>query len=129
MFLCLYVVHLNRFDPGIPKTQTWIRGPITVSFLIFALGSAFSSRIWIWILANPLFKFFSFISYNLYLWHQFIGHKLLMAKIPYYEGDPHYNFSWQVRFLLLAVSGSSIITWLLTRFFEDPILNKSRPKN
>jgi peptidoglycan/LPS O-acetylase OafA/YrhL len=78
------------------------------------------------ILANPIFCFMATISYNFYLWHQIIGRKLVEWKIPaYLSSDPHNDLTWQWQFFLIATIISILVAWLITRYFEQPILKRA----
>ena len=74
-------------------------------------------------MASPFLTFLSGISYKLYLWHQYLANLLRKNSIPAFAGtDPHLDPSWQVRFTLTAIVLSMGVAWVISHFFERPLL-------
>ena len=71
------------------------------------------------------FVFLSFVSYNLYLWHQALAWMLRDARMPPWAGsqpqsDPH----WALPYTLVAMTFAILVAWLLTILVEQPFLRK-----
>lgn len=129
LLACFEWAHVKRYDPGFSKLQIWERTPLILTLIVFSFGSYFAHPTWNQALVNPIFKFLSRISYNLYIWHQLLGHKIVELNIFTPNGDPHDDVVWQTKFFALAVSLSFASSWILTRYFEEPILNWARRRN
>lgn len=65
------------------------------------------------------------ISYNLYLWHQFIAVKMKEYRIPYWEGEVPPNMTgntrWQIKYQILILVNSLVIAWVTTCLIEKPM--------
>lgn len=77
------------------------------------------------ILSNKLMRFVCAISYNLYIWHQFIAVKLKQYKIPYWYGENPPNMTgdklWQWKYQILIIVVSVGVAVLFTYGFEIPL--------
>ena len=71
---------------------------------------------------NP--RFFAAISYNLYIWHQWIAVRLKQWRIPYWEGTEYPNFTgnrpWQEKYTAVVFLVSIAVAVLLTYVVERP---------
>jgi peptidoglycan/LPS O-acetylase OafA/YrhL len=79
---------------------------------------------WRKIVANKILVFLSIISYNLYIWHDYILLQLLKHRIPFFIGDSQHsdpNFN-QVLYTILALGISIAVAILVTYLFERPLL-------
>ena len=69
--------------------------------------------------------FVSGISYNLYIWHQYIAVKLKEHRIPYWEGETPPNQigdrSWMWKYQLLIIAVSLLVAIIMTYGFEKPV--------
>ena len=106
--------------------QVWSNGHLTAlgfSFIVLTVGSCLAVDWWRRIVANPLFMFFSVISYNLYLWHQLIGNFLGQHSIPQARTE-HFmdDRMWQWSYTLVAVFVSVAVASIITYAFERPLL-------
>ena len=63
------------------------RYEISLLFALFIIASAFASKIIQVVLGNRVMRFLSMISFNFYIWHQFIGATCKKHYIPFWEGD------------------------------------------
>ena len=73
-----------------------------------------------------------FISFNLYLYHQFIAVKLKEFRIPYFEGSIPPNMTgdlaWKWKYTILCIVISVIVAIIITYLFEKPIAKYIRKK-
>lgn len=83
-----------------------------------------SSGFWRKIVANKILVFLSLVSYNLYIWHDYILLQLLKYRIPHFIGDSQHNNPSFNPFLytILAFGISIAIATLVTYLFERPLL-------
>ena len=73
--------------------------------------------------SNGLMRFLSGVSFNFYIWHQFLAVKLKAWRIPYYEGeDPHRAGlqPWQWQYTLCCFAAALITALLITYLVEKP---------
>lgn len=108
-------------------TQIWQlenRYLISIIFSILTLSLYFSSNIFKKLFSNIFLRFMSIISYNLYIWHQFIGRKIQISIEKNFVSDLHSDYSWQISFMFIAIIASLFISIIITFLFERPILKK-----
>ncbi len=131
-------VNADMISGGAPIQipQAKLRFILSALYVIAILCCAFSVPFIRFLFSNRLMRFLSMISYNLYLWHQFIGATLIKYKIPYYPdsaisiyggpqkaaGEP-WQLGWQIGFALTAIPLAVLTAYLLTRFWEQPMSN------
>ena len=111
------------------RGQLLIRFPLAViaaAFLLFgSLLPAKTSRI----LGNRVTVFLSGITYNFYLWHQFIALWLKQIHIPAYTNElPNQagEQPWQIQYTLLCFAVTLIWSILLTYLIEKPFTRFGR---
>ena len=103
------------------------RPALDLTFVAVTLGSLFAFPQWQRILANPVFVGLSYVSYNLYIWHQIVADRLRDAKIPPWQTKaPQDDSAWQLSFTIEAFAVALLVSWLITHFVEQPLL-RMRP--
>jgi peptidoglycan/LPS O-acetylase OafA/YrhL len=123
LWMLLTSCYAYRFAPQWSSVwQIGNRPLLGVAFTAMALGSLVSPRWWQIVLDNPLLRFLATISYNLYLYHQMVARELLWHHVPPYNGDPHYDTEWQVRYTELAFAAAIALATAVTYLFERPLL-------
>ena len=74
---------------------------------------------------NPVTRFLADISYNFYIWHQFLACRLKDWRIPPYAAEQQPNMAyeqpWQTQYTLLCFLGVAALCALITYGFEKPI--------
>lgn len=82
-------------------------------------------------LGNPLTKFFAGISYNFYIWHQYLAVKLKTWRLPPYVSDlPQMSEgrSWQLRYTALCFAAGIAAAAFFTYTVEKPAARLTGPR-
>lgn len=124
---CIYVYYLIMCI-GMSKPdsdwQLYYRYHLSLLFIIFAISTAYSLPFYRKIFSNRVSVFLSVISYNFYMWHQFIGGTLKKHHIPYWTGDTEPNQldnkPWMWKHFIISMSLSVIVAALTTYLIEKP---------
>lgn len=94
-------------------------------FTVFILSTALSAKAYRVLYSNRLMRFLAAISYNLYIWHQWIAANFKQWRIPGWEGDALPNqtgdLAWQWKYTLIVYSVSIASAALITYGFEKPM--------
>jgi len=124
-YLTLWHSFVHRSDPEWETGwKVYMRPELDAAILPAALGSLFAFPAWQRALANPVLVFLSFISYNLYLWHQMLAFQALQKHVPDWAGsDPHSDPNWGLPFTIVAFSLGIAVAWLITVTVEQPLLH------
>lgn len=105
--------------------QAEYRFLLSAVFLLSILSLSFSCRALQWVFSNRVMRFLAAISYNLYIWHQWLAVRLKDWRIPYWEGDTLPNMAgnrvWQWEYTLLVFALSIGLAALVTYAFERPV--------
>ena len=130
MFLLLWIaaaVYMGRLRyDNMPENLSRLRMQ-TRKYLVAgfagAIGCSVLSADWIHkALGNRVARFFSVISYQLYLWHIWIALRLKDFRIPEYATErPMDDAAWRAPYLLLSVGLSLAVATALTYGFERPL--------
>ena len=107
------------------KWQIDHRYVLSLLFLLILFSIIMAERYFKWLLGNRLMKFLAGISFNLYIWHQYISVKLKEFRIPYWEGDRPPNQlgdkPWMWKYLLLCIVVSLVVAIIMTYLVEKPL--------
>ena len=82
-------------------------------------------------LGNPLTKFFAGISYNFYIWHQYLAVKLKTWHLPPYISElPQRDEgrAWQLRYTVLCFAAAIAAAAFFTYFVEKPANRRLDPE-
>lgn len=124
VFWVLWMQHAAD-DAAIKQGQLLWRLPLGVfgaAFLYFAgrwpdgVERALGSR---------FLRFLSAISYNFYIWHQYLAVKLKEFHVPPYVSEfPQMSEgrAWQMKYTLLCFAAAAVLAALLTYFYEKPLV-------
>ncbi len=131
----------SYLDPAsAQKWQVIKRLPLSCTFMAFIIATAFSLKPYRFIFSNPLMRFLSLISYNLYIWHQWLCVKMkevwFIPKWPAYASDTPPNQwygdlflskeqqlagkAWQSKYALYITIAAFLAAILVTFLIERP---------
>lgn len=123
LFQILYKQTLGDGDT-VRRGQLMLRLPLGVAGGIFlvcgCLQPAGVSRVF----GNPVTRFFAGISYNFYIWHQFLAVRLKAWHLPDYASElPNQagEQPWQTRYTYLCFAAAIAAGALFTYLWERPV--------
>lgn len=126
-FAC--VLHLSDMMKELGKGELQVvqlqqRFELSLVFSVFLLSLPFACKALKWLFTNRLMRFLAVISYNWYIWHQYIAVKLKQYHIPYWEGDkpPNqlYDTVWMWKYQILILVVSVVVAVMMTYIVEKP---------
>lgn len=113
------------------EAQIWQVANRTLLSLVFVtliISLALSPK-WIrWLFSNRLMRFLAGISYNLYIWHQWLAVEIKNTwRIPPWSGDtpPNqlYNMDWMKKYAAIITVAAFVAAVLATYLIEKPCAN------
>lgn len=120
-------------NSNIQRWQIQNRFVLSLLFTAFIIGLCFSFKLFKVLFDNIILRFVAGISYNLYIWHQFISVKLKELKIPYWdvpEGtlpQAEMGTLWQWKYTIICWLVSFAFAIFMTYLIEKPaaqLINK-----
>ena len=134
----IYIASMLNECADLPaeRAQLWQvteRFRLTSAFMIFIIATALSMRRYRFIFSNRLMRFLSAISYNLYIWHQWLAVQLKnLWRIPHWEGTVPPNQNWDHVWMnkyaavitVAAFAAAILATYLIEKPFGNLILGK-----
>ena len=113
----------NGYD-NIRLGQMERRFPLSFAGALLILSLTLSVKPMRFAFGNPVFRFLSAVSYQMYLWHSVIALRLKAWRIPAYKAleNPQMNHEpvWQVRYTLACFIVTLIMAALITCLIEKP---------
>ena len=112
-----------RSDPGTQYGQMILRYPLAVCGSIFLVCGSRSIQLVRRLFSNRIVRFFSMLSFNFYIWHQFLAVKLKLWRIPAYEGaNPNQAglMPWQMHYTLFCFAAALALSLIITCLVEKP---------
>ena len=123
--IIIYAILCSTIGKDLQKWQLDNRFILSVVFTVFIVSTAMSVWLFRKIWDNRIMRFISTISYNLYIWHQFIAVQLKEIRIPYWEGTTPPNMTgdtvWQWKYFLLCIVVSLAVACIMTYAVEKPL--------
>ena len=115
------------------KIQLLDRIPRGLIFTVFILGLMFAFRFVKVIFDNKVIFVLSTITYNMYIWHQFLAVKLKYdMRIPFWEGDVPPNITgdrvWMWKYAIIITVVSIVVAIATTYLIEKPIAKRLKNK-
>ena len=113
------------------------RFEVSVVYAVFLVACVFAVPVVQKVFGNVVTRFLSGISFQLYIWHQFISLLLKNNHIPYWEGEQPPNMTgdqtWMWQYFLLCWIGAFLAAIVATYLIERPcakwILNGKKQCN
>ena len=100
------------------------RWPLSACGALFLLGGSLSFRGVRAVLSNPPVRFLAGVSFNFYIWHQWIAVQLKNLRIPPYEAEINPNMAgempWQLHYTILCFIAALAAAVALTYLVEKP---------
>lgn len=122
------------FVSGQANLQRWQgrnRTLLTCIFLIFVVSSSFSIKHYRWLFSNKVMVYLSSVSYNYYIWHQYIAVRLKQLHIPPYSsenpnmaGEKPWQYLYMITAFLVPLAIAIILTYLIDKKFVNLITGK-----
>ena len=113
--------------PEINPVQLWQaenRFLLSLVFALITISAALTFSGIRWLFSNKLMQFLSLISYNVYIWHQWIAVRLKEWHIPYWSGDQPPNMTgdvrWQWTYTALILLATFALAIAGTYLIEHP---------
>lgn len=114
------------------KWQVDYRYLLSLVFLVFTVSTVLSARWFRAVWDNAVMRFLAEISFNLYIWHQYISVKLKDFHIPRYEGDVPPNMvgdtAWQWQYFIVCIVLSLAVATFMTYVVERPLAKLIRKR-
>ena len=120
----MYIYPLRSRDiaDNLSRLQMHTRKFVIVAFSGAICCSAMSCRWMHRLLGNPVTRFVSTISYQVYLWHMWIALRLKDFRIPEYSTElPMHDASWRWPYMALCCVLTLIAAVFMTYLIEKPI--------
>ena len=115
--------HVSGYE-SVRMGQLERRFPLSACGAVFLLGGSLSLKPLRALLSNPVTRFLSGISFNFYIWHQWLAVQLKKWRIPPYiaEIDPNRagEMPWQRNYTLLCFGAAFVLAVLVTWLVEKP---------
>ena len=128
IFLLVRLLHLAAAAKPLQVFQLRGRFALSLVFAVFSVSSALAAGWFRFLLSNRVIGFMAGISFNLYMWHQWLAVRLKQWRIPYWEGEelPNMagNIAWQRQYTLLCFALSIIAAALVTYLIERPLAKR-----
>ena len=103
--------------------QMVLRSPLTLAGSVFLVCGSRSIVLLRKLLSNRPVRFLSGLSFNFYIWHQFLAVKLKEWRIPHYEGvNPNQAglMPWQMQYTAVCFIGALALSLAITYLVEKP---------
>ena len=107
------------------------RFPFSLVLSCFMVCSCFSLAGWRFLLGNPLMRFFASVSFQFYIYHQWLAVRLRAWGFPpSAEPEPWKtaDYPWKLTFTICCFLLALLLAALLTYLFEQPIARRLRKK-
>ena len=121
------LVTMMKAAPNTKPVQVWQaenRYLLSLVFAAITISAALTFSGVRWLFSNALMRYLSLISYNIYIWHQWIAVKFKEWKIPYWTGEKPPNMTgdvrWQWTYTALILLATFAVATAATYLIEHP---------
>ena len=108
--------------------QAEYRFRLSLVFALIVMSSALTFKGIRFLFSNAIMRFLAAISYNLYIWHQWIAVRFKEWRIPYWSGATPPNITgdraWQWTYTLLIMLTAFSAAIFATYFVEKPLAKR-----
>lgn len=127
----MLIVYLINDCVATQERQVWQvteRSKLAFVFMTFIITTALSSKWYRWLFSNKFMRFLSGISYNLYIWHQWLAVQCKNTwRIPKWSGEIPPNMLnityWMNRYAVVITVFAFAAAILATYLIEKPFAN------
>lgn len=131
VFSILLIVYLINDCVATQERHVWQvteRSKLAFVFMTFIITTALSSKWYRWLFSNKFMRFLSGISYNLYIWHQWLAVQCKNTwRIPKWSGEIPPNMLnityWMNRYAVVITVFAFAAAILATYLIEKPFAN------
>ena len=123
IYRILRLQHFRSGGESIRLGQMLWRFPLSALGSVFLVCGSRSIRLLRALFSNRIVRFLSGLSFNFYIWHQFLAVKLKVWRIPYYEGENPNQAGlqpWQNNYTLTCFAAALLLSLLITYLVEKP---------
>jgi peptidoglycan/LPS O-acetylase OafA/YrhL len=122
---------MMKAAPETNPVQLWQaehRFRLSLVFALITLSAALTFSGVRVLFSNKIMRFLSLISYNVYIWHQWLAVKLKEWKIPYWSGEQPPNMTgdvrWQWTYTAIIVVATFAAGIVATYCIEQPLAER-----
>jgi peptidoglycan/LPS O-acetylase OafA/YrhL len=118
---------MMKAAPDTNPVQLWQaehRFRLSIAFALITISAALTFSAVRWLFSNAVMRYLSLISYNVYIWHQWIAVKLKEWKIPFWTGEKPPNMTgdvrWQWTYTAIILVATFAVATAATYLIEHP---------
>ena len=123
IYRILCAQHMRSGSEAIRHGQMIWRFPLSALGAVFLVCGSRSICLLRALFSNRIVRFLSGLSFNFYIWHQFLSVQLKQWRIPYYEGENPNRAGlqpWQNNYTLTCFAAALLLSLVITYLVERP---------
>ena len=123
IYRILCAQHMRSGSEAIRHGQMIWRFPLSALGAVFLVCGSRSICLLRALFSNRIVRFLSGLSFNFYIWHQFLSVQLKQWRIPYYEGENPNRAGlqpWQNHYTLTCFAAALALSLVITYLVEKP---------
>lgn len=128
VFCCILYIGRMMGRLGVEELQVEQlrqRFELSLVFSCFILALPFSCECLKRFFAHSILRFLAVISYNFYIWHQYVAVKCKEYRFPFWEGEVPPNMTgdltWMWKYQMIVVIISMVVAVIMTYGVEKPL--------
>ncbi len=125
------LVRMMQATPEPKLIQVWqaqTRFSLSLVFALITVSAALTFSGIRWLFSNKTMRFLSLISYNVYIWHQWIAVRFKEWRIPRWTGQQPPNMTgdtvWQWKYTALILAATFALAIAATYLVEHPMAKR-----